>query len=72
LNVRHGPNLEKVVREVEFRNDQEAQIEFDLAYTRINDSKITDMWVDIIFENPAMNQITLRDLVVSRHPRSEI
>jgi hypothetical protein len=30
------------------------------------------MWIDLIFEGPEMNQITLRDVTLSRRPRAEL
>ena len=71
LNVRHGPNTEQIVREFG-RIDAVEVIEFDLAYTDITESKVERMWLDLIFEDPEMNQITLRDLTLSRRPRAEL
>lgn len=71
LNVRHGPNTEQIVREFARTNRVEV-LEFDLDYTEINERRIERMWLDLIFEDPEMNQITLRDLTVSRRPRAEL
>ena len=71
LNIRHGPNTEQIVRELP-AGDGEAWIEFDLAYTNINERRIDRMWLDLIFEGPEMNQIILRDVTLSRRPRAEI
>ena len=71
LNVRHGPNTEQIVRELPLGSDQ-LSVEFDLAYTRLNKKRVEKMWIDLIFEDPEMNQITLRDLTVSRRPRAEL
>lgn len=71
LNVKHGPNTEQVVREMPL-NGAETMVEFDLAYTKINEKRIERLWIDLIFEGPEMNQITLRDLTVSRRPRAEL
>ena len=70
LNVRHGPNLEQVVREFE-GSDGELLIEFDMAATRLNEARIENAWLDLIFEGPEMNAITLRDVTLSRRPRAE-
>jgi hypothetical protein len=71
LNIRHGPNVEQIVRE--FGNsDGEQMIEFDVAASRVNDKRIDRAWVDLIFEGPDMNQITLRDFTMSRRPRAEV
>lgn len=71
LNVKHGPNTEQVVREMPLSSPQ-AAVEFDLAYTKVNEKRIEKLWIDLIFEGPEMNQITLRDLTVSRRPRAEL
>ncbi len=71
LNIKHGPNTEQVVREMPL-NAPEAMVEFDLAYTKVNEKRIEKLWIDLIFEGPEMNQITLRDLTVSRRPRAEL
>jgi len=71
LNVRHGPNTEQIVRELPLTGD-EMSVEFDLAYTRLNEKRVEKMWLDLIFEGPEMNQITLRDLTITRRPRAEI
>ena len=47
-------------------------VEFDLAYARIDDTRIERAWLDLIFNDAAMAGISLRDLVVSRRPRAEL
>lgn len=68
LNVRHGPNTEQLVVEV----GEEPLVEFDLAYSRLNEARAEKMWLDLIFEDPRMNRIVLRDLTMLRRPRAEI
>lgn len=70
LNVRHGPNTEQIVRELPIY-DNTVMVEFDLAYTKLNEKRAEAMWVDLIFEGPEMNQVTLRDVTFSRNPRAE-
>ncbi len=70
LNIRHGPNTEQIVRELPL-NEDEIMVEFDLAYSDINEKRIERAWVDLIFENPQMSQVTIRDLTMSRRPRAE-
>lgn len=72
LNVKHGPNTEQIVREIPLRGTTETWVEFDLAYTKMNEKRIESAWIDLIFEGPQMNQVILRDLNLSRHPRAEI
>lgn len=71
LNIRHGPNTEQVVREMPLHQD-EVFVEFDLAYTKLNEKRVERMWIDLIFEGPEMNQITVRDLTFARYPRAEL
>ena len=70
LNIKHGPNTEQIVRELPLHED-EIMVEFDLAYSNLNEKRIERAWVDLIFENPQMSQVILRDLTFSRRPRAE-
>lgn len=71
LNVRHGPNTEQIVREIPMQGDSKS-VEFDLAYSGINERRIEKAWIDIIFEGPEMNQVILRDLTMNRRPRAKL
>lgn len=71
MNVKHGPNLEQVVRELPLHGTEHF-VEFDLAYTKLNEKRVEKVWIDLIFEGPEMNQIVLRDLTMSRRPRAEL
>jgi Family of unknown function (DUF6478) len=71
LNVQHGPNTEQIVRQLEF-NDDRGLAEFDLAYSNINEKRVEKIWIDLIFDNPAMNQVTLHDLTLTRAPRADL
>ena len=71
LNIRHGPNTEQVVREMPL-GESEVFVEFDLAYTDLNEKRVDRLWLDLIFEGPEMNQIVLRDLTLARYPRAEL
>ncbi len=70
LNIKHGPNTEQIVRELPL-HEEEIMVEFDLAYTKLNEKRIERGWIDLIFENPQMSQVILRDLTFSRRPRAE-
>lgn len=70
LNVRHGPNTEQIVRELPLGED-DVMAEFDLAYSNLNEKRVERAWIDLIFENPQMSQVTVRDLTFSRRPRAE-
>lgn len=71
LNVRHGPNTEQIVRELPL-GQEEIVVEFDLAYTKLNEKRVEAAWIDLIFESAQMNQIILRDVNFSRRPRAEL
>jgi len=71
LNVKHGPNTEQIVRELPL-HEEDVVVEFDLAYTKLNEKRSERMWIDLIFEGPEMNQITIRDVTFSRRPRAEL
>lgn len=71
LNIQHGPNTEQIVRELPL-NESEVMVEFDLAYTNLNEKRVEKAWVDLIFEEPEMNQVVLRDVTFSRRPRASL
>ncbi len=71
LNIKHGPNTEQVVRELPLRNAN-PMVEFDLAYTKLNEKRVDAIWLDLIFEGPQMNQVTIRDMTISRRPRADM
>ncbi len=71
LNIRHGPNTEQLVREMP-PGAGDGMVEYDLAYSRINEKRVEKIWLDVIFENPQFNRIHLRDLTVVRRVRAEI
>lgn len=71
LNIKHGPNSEQLVREMPM-DGTEMMVEFDLAYSKMNEKRVERAWVDLIFEGPEMNQIVLRDVTFSRRPRAEL
>ncbi len=71
LNIRHGPNTEQIVRELPL-DQQDITVEFDLAYSNLNEKRVEKAWIDLIFEGPEMNEIVLRDLTFSRRPRAQL
>ncbi|MBY4894150.1 DUF6478 family protein [Rhodobacteraceae bacterium N5(2021)] len=70
LNIQHGPNVEQMVRQVDFEGTK-GQAEFDLAYTKINEKRLEKAWLDLILEGPKMTRIALWDMVVLRAPRAD-
>jgi len=71
LNVKNGPNTEQILLTLPDDNP-ETMVEFDLAYSQLNEQRAERMWVDLMIESPAMNKITFRDLNFSRYQRAEI
>ena len=71
LNIKHGPNTEQIVRELPL-HEEHHRVEFDLAYSNLNEKRVERAWVDLIFEGPQMNQFVLRDLTFSRRPRAHL
>ena len=71
LNLRHGPNTEQIVRELDL-SSRELWVEFDLYYTQFNENRGDAMWIDLIFEGPSMNQVVIRDITLIRRPRANI
>ena len=71
LNIKNGPNTEQIVRELSMTQGH-VGVEFDLAYTKLNEKRVEKLWLDLIFEGPEMNQVTLRDFTVSRRPRADL
>jgi len=71
LNIQNGPNTEQIVRELPL-DDENICVEFDLAYSNLNEKRMEKAWIDLIFEGPQMNQIVLRDLTFSRRPRAAL
>lgn len=71
LNIIHGPNTEHIVREIPMAAADKA-VEFDLAYTKVNEKRVDRLWLDFIIGQPRMNRVTIRDLTFSRRPRAEL
>lgn len=71
LNVQQGPNTVQLTRS--FPTDHlEKRVEFDLAYTELNEKRVDKIWIDMMFDQPEMNQMVLRDLTLMRRKRAEI
>lgn len=71
LNVRHGPNLEQILRHVA-RRDGIGVAEFDLAYSRINPRRIEKAWIDLIAEKPDHTSWRIGDALILRAPRADV
>lgn len=71
LNVRHGPNTEQIVRELPYTT-KDRVIDFDLAYSGMNERRVERAWIDLIFDRPSMNSVTISDVVLSRRGRAPL
>lgn len=71
LNVKNGPNTEQILLTLP-DDTSETMVEFDLAYSGLNERRAERMWIDLMIESPAMNKISFRDLTLCRYPRAEI
>ena len=71
LNIKNGPNTEQQLLTLP-ADQSETSAEFDLAYTQLNEARTEKIWIDLLFENPSMNKITIRDINICRYPRAEI
>ena len=69
LQVRHGPNVAQILQNVP-AGPGTHRVEFDLAYSGLEDRPVEHAWLDLIFEKPQMTAITLHDLTLSRRPRA--
>lgn len=74
LNVMQGPNTEQILRQL---GDPVCDYpchrvtEFDLGYAQLSPRPVTKMWLDLIFDAPYANAVTVSDVVLSRHPRAD-
>lgn len=71
LNIRHGPNLAQLTQKMDIVGGRMAAT-FDLAPMVLNEKRIENTWIDILFENPFFNQYHLGDVTIHRRPRAEL
>ena len=74
LNIGNGPNTEEILRHMGEMTElaQAVVAEFDLAVTEMNEKRLDKIWLDLIVEQPEMNAITIREMILSRHPRANV
>lgn len=75
INVAQGPDTANILRQLGHPIEGRANariVEFDLAYADLAARPVDKVWLDLIFESPGMNAVTLTDLVMSRHPRAQM
>ena len=74
LNIGHGPNVDELLHKCsDLQPGQQSQqvIEFDLAYTGMNERRLDKICLDLIFEQPRMSAVEIHELFLSRHLRAE-
>ena len=75
LNIGNGPNTEELLRHQGGLQPGEVcqnVTEFDLALTQMNEKRLDKIWLDVIFEKPQMNAVTIREMILSRHLRANV
>lgn len=75
LNLAQGPNTETVLRQLGHPlsgRSCKREAEFDLGYVDLSSRPVDKLWLDLIFEAPHMNAVTLTDALLSRHTRAEM
>ena len=70
LNLRHGPNSERLNRGFPSVGPQIA--EFDLYKSGLDGTRVDAGWIDLIVVRPAPGRIVMGDLVLSRRLRAEV
>lgn len=71
LNIKHGPNLAQSVSSLP-EDGRNKVAQFDLACVDLDVKRIEHAWLDLILNDPAMNRVVIRDIVISRSPRAEL
>ncbi len=74
LNIGHGPNVDEIVLKLGDMQPglhSRQVIEFDLAYTEMNEKRLERVWLDLILEHPRMSAVEIHELFLSRHLRAE-
>lgn len=71
LNIRNGPNVAQSSQHGGFAHAPE-RVEFDLAYMTFEPARVTEVWIDLIFEARSANRVSLADVVLTRHRRATL
>ncbi|MDO5647058.1 DUF6478 family protein [Paracoccus sp. (in: a-proteobacteria)] len=75
LNIAQGPNTATMLRQLGdpiSGPNTRREVEFDLGFADLTSRAIENVWIDVIFERPGMNAVTMADAVMSRHARAQI
>ena len=69
--LKKRPNTAEVI--VKFPdNCENSRVKFDLSSVKFAERRIKNIWVNLIFEAPTMNKVTLEDIIFSHHPRAKL
>ena len=71
LNIKHGPNTDQLIQAHDL-NHSETRAEFDLAHLNINVKRVEKIWLDLVFQTPNFNRISVTDLAFYKRPSGEI
>lgn len=74
INLVQGPNTETMLRQLGdpvAGHGARRRAEFDLAYAGLANRPVEKAWLDLIFEQPRMNAVSVNDAVLSHHPRAQ-
>lgn len=66
LNLRQGPEHRQLARGL----SPGKPVEFDLAAMGLDQRRIEAAWLDLLFQAPGPNRITVSDLTLTRRPRA--
>lgn len=75
LNLTQGPDTMTLLRKLDgpvAGGGCGRVAEFDLDYAGLAARPVERAWLDLIFEAPVMNAVTLGELVLSRRPRAQV
>lgn len=70
LNLQEDHEVKQVLQS-SVVGSEDITVLFDLAYSDLRPKLIDKVWLDVIFQNPAMNQFILSDLTLTRRPRAD-
>lgn len=72
LNLRRGPNTDRLTERLAPGRDGTASVEFDLGFQAMAPGEAAAAWVDLSIDTPARASLTLADLTLARRPRAEL
>jgi len=70
LNVKYGPSVAQFTQTVGVAEGHKS-VTFDLGFHPFQVGDFSKIWLDMIINSPAQNQIVIHDLTLLRHPRGQ-